>query len=160
MTTGPGDDQVTVYAAQANHTFHITTGSGADTVVLDGDPGLNGGNSFSVSLGAGDDTAQIAGTRLAASQTLNLDGGDDPDSLLYDVASHPIEPAAPALSDGSITIQDAAFVTVNYVSFEMLPGFVGPTRSSGGAYTIDQGQSLALHGSATAATNTQILAIA
>src|SRR5262249_14310634 len=90
---------------------------------------------------------------------VSLDGGPDFDALLYNAAGHPITPSTPTFPDGSLALVGLSRATVNYTNFETIPGFVGPTASAGGAYTINEGQYLTLNGSATAATNTQLLGI-
>ncbi|MFO0928937.1 MAG: PKD domain-containing protein [Gemmataceae bacterium] len=159
VATGSGDDLVSVHAAQPGHAFTIATGAGADTFVLTG-TGANGGSSVQVDLGANDDSAQVTALDLSPTLTLHINGGDGTDTLRYDAAGNPTNPGTPATPDGSLTLQTVSVATVSYQSIEGIPGFVGATTSAGGAYTIDQGQGLALNGSATAATNTQIVAIA
>ncbi|WP_193789042.1 PKD domain-containing protein [Zavarzinella formosa] len=159
VLTSTGNDQVSVYAAQPNHVFSIDTGAGADTVLLDGDASQNTGDTFTVQLGAGNDTAQVTGADLSATQTINIDAGADNDTLVYNSANNPISPAAPTLPNGNVTIQGTPAATINFQNLENLPGFAAPTFDIGGAYVISQGQSLTLHGMATAATNTQILSI-
>src|SRR5262249_17288659 len=49
VITGTGSDQVSIYAGQPNHTFNVSTGSGpatADLVVLDGNPNVDGNDTF------------------------------------------------------------------------------------------------------------------
>src|SRR5262249_24339233 len=104
VNTGTGSDQVSVYAGQPNHTINTNTGGGADLVTLDGDPARNGGDAFTVVLGDGNDTAQVAGADLASSDTVHLDGGNHFDTLLYDAAGRPITPGAPTLPDGSLAL--------------------------------------------------------
>ncbi len=159
VTTGTGPDNVTVFAGRPNDTYNINTGDGADFVKLSGDLANDANVHFTVNLGNGDDTAQIAGTSLASSDVVNIFGGVDNDTLLYDAGGNPITPGTPITPDGSITTSGISKATINYTGIESIPGFVAGTASAGGPYTITEGGALSLSGSASAATGTTLTSV-
>jgi hypothetical protein len=166
--TGVGTDKVTLYAAQADHTFNVNTGDASDLFVLAGDVTKNFRNTFRVELGTGDDVARVTSTNLETSQDILLDGGPDFDRLDYLLEGNEfvardadnVLVTDPVFPNGSITLAPETIVgTVNYRNFEGgFDGLSGP-ESDPGVYTINQGESVTLLGVATAATNSQILAI-
>ena len=165
VTTGTGVNQVSVYADQRHHTYNITMADSTqagDFLVLDGNPANDANDTFTATLG-GNDTAQVNGGDLPASDAVNIDGGPGFNTLLYNAlyngTAEPINPATPLTPNGTITLVGPSVATVVYEHFDSVPGFVGPTTSAGGTYTITEGNSLTLNGSATAATNTQLLGI-
>ena len=128
----------------------------------------DGNDSFTVALGSGPDIAEVAGADLAPSDSVYLDGGPGTDTLLYNPAGNPISAydvygdllSVPDPSNGSITLESGAAAMVSYRNFEGVPGFTGLAYSAGIPQTINEGQSVTLNGSATAATNSQILSLA
>ena len=118
-----------------NHTFGISTGAGADFVVLDGDPTRDGNDTFTVALGDGNDVAQVAGANLDSTDSVNLDGGKYFDSLLYDSAGHALTPSTPTFPGGRVALVGLTRATVNYTNFEVLPpdphGFDGDNDGIG-----------------------------
>jgi hypothetical protein len=154
VNTGDGPNEVLIFADPANHTFNINTGDGANYVSLDGDATKNANNNFNVTLGNGNNTVQVAGDNLAASDGVNLIGGSGFNTLLYDADGQTITATLP---DGTVALPGLA--PVNYTNFGSVPDFVPPTDSAGGPYSTTEGKSLTLNGSATAATNTQLLGI-
>ena len=165
VNTGTGTDQASVYAGQSNHTYNVNlgqstgnTGTG-DVLVLDGNPTNDAHDTFTGVLGGANDTAQVAGADLFSSDTVHLDGGPGVNTLLYNSAGNPINPSTLLTPNGTVTLVSPTVATVVYKNFQSIPGFVGPTANGGGSYTITEGSSLTLSGSATAATGAQLLGI-
>jgi hypothetical protein len=127
VQTGSGSDKVNVFADPPNHTFIINTGGGDDVVFIDGDPNQNAHNIFIVNLGDGNDIAQINGADLASSDTLNVDGGDGFNTLLSNLLAH-----------------------ATTSNFQVTGDLAVPTISTGGPYTINEGDPLQLNGLVTA----------
>ena len=79
VDAGSGADEVSIYAGQANHIYHVNTGLGTDddpsSVTLDGSPASDGSDYFGVNTGSGNDTITVAGTDLAPSDTVSVNGG-------------------------------------------------------------------------------------
>ena len=87
------------------------------------------------------------------SSTVFADGGSGSspppdvytDTLLFDLGGNPSDPATPAIPDGSIKVHGSSFGTLNYLSYEAVPGFNLPTATAKNA-TIKEGQTLNLAG--------------
>ena len=155
---GVGNDNVTVRSATGGH-LTINAGAGDDFVQLEN---ALAGDVINVNGGAGDDTFLVASGALSASATVTIDGGAPAvapgDTLLFDSTGLPINPDSPTLPNGTIQISGSGHGKVTYTNIESIPGYVGAKVDAGGPYTVSLGQPLTLSGSATAATDSTILA--
>ena len=141
----------------------VNTGAGADFVNL-----LNTlpGDNVAINEGTGSDTLQVSGTNISPRSSGFADGGSGSgppadvytDALLYDLAGNPSLPATPAIPNGSIKALSSLFGTLDYVSYEAIPGFT-PATATAGDYEINEGQSATLHGSVTPAPNSTVQSV-
>jgi hypothetical protein len=168
VTTGSGQDSITVDATQTNLTLTVNGGAGKDDVELDKAASRD---TITINLGSDDSTALIEGTALALRSTVTVNGATTGNATLlfdakgnpinaYETDGTPIPSNQPALPDGEIQAITGTNARLRYSNITYLPGYVGAVVSastSGSAYTIAEGDSLTLSGSATPATNTTIV---
>ncbi|WP_406694298.1 PKD domain-containing protein [Singulisphaera sp. Ch08] len=120
---GNDDDRISVYA----------TGTGAVTT-------LNGG--------AGSDQILVDGARLGSQVTVNGDAPNTGDTLTFDAHGQTSSPVAPQPSAGTVKVAAVTY-GVTYATIEQINILGSPTAHAGGPYTLVEGGSLSLDGTAT-----------
>src|SRR5262249_48806075 len=90
VNSGAGADVVNFYAARPGDVTVLNDGDGADFVTLTGDRTKNGNADVTVNLGAGDDSAEVAGTQFIGSAKVKVNGDAGNDTLLFDAAGNAI----------------------------------------------------------------------
>ncbi len=124
----------------------VQTGGGNDYVSL---LNTSSGDNVGIDEGTGDDTLEVTGDALNLNSSVFADGGSGAtpdtyvDTLLFDLDNHASSPAVPAIPNGSLSIFGGAFATLNYLSYEAIPGFNEPTASAG-TYNIGEGSNVNL----------------
>ncbi len=173
VTTGTGQDQITANATNISTDLSLNGGGGNDYFELDG---TKNRDDITINMGTGNSTTLVEGTALALGSIVTVNGGSGYeqggggfDILLFDAKGNAINAfdsggtlipsGQPALPTGAIQTATGANARVRYSLISSIPGFAGAVVSastSGSAYTIAEGQSVTLSGSATPATNTTI----
>jgi len=165
VTTGSGPNQVTVHptAADAGATLVTNGGSGTDFVELDA---AAANDAITINLGSNLSTAQVEGTALDPTASVNVNGAGAATLLFdaqgraitaYDSAGNAIPSNQPQIPSGQIQVAGGSNAKVIYTDISSIPGFVGATASAGTYSPFLEGQGITLAGSATPPTNSTIL---
>ncbi len=177
LETQGGDDDVTLRNTAAGKTTTVnlggtaldndrldllSTGTGATTVIngSNGDDAVNvyatgSGSTTTVNAGLGDDTIYVDGARLGAQ--VNVSGGNHwtGDTLCFDAhggATNPTTPAGNTASSPTLAVNIVGkSFGVTYQGIENVVLCNGPLADAGGPYTLAEGGSLTLNGSASSA---------
>ncbi len=165
VTTGSGPNQVTVHpgSTDTGATLVYDGGSGNDFVELDA---AAAHDAITINLGSNFSTAQVEGTALDQTASVNVNGAGFAALLFdsqgqpitaYDASGNTIASNQPATPNGQIQVATGSSARVIYTGISSIPGFVGATASAGTYPPFPEGQGITLSGSATPPTNSSIL---
>ncbi len=155
VTTGTGNNNITARSATGGK-LTVDAGDGTNFIQLEN---ALAGDVIKLFGDAGNDTFVIAGGALNPSASVTVNGGGGTNTMLFDSTGKPIIAGTnglPTIPNGTIQI-GGNYGEVVYNNIQDIPGYAGATVNAGGSYTIAEGHSLALSGSATPATNSTIL---
>ncbi|WP_422923846.1 PKD domain-containing protein [Singulisphaera sp. PoT] len=145
VNLGNDGDTLDLLSTGDNSTTTVNGGDGGDTIRL-----YANGTGASTTLNGGDGADQILvdGARLRSQVTVNGDAPNAGDTLTFDAHGQTTDPGAPQPNAGSVKISAADF-GVTYATIEQINILGSPTADAGGSYTIAEGGSLKLDGSAS-----------
>ena len=155
VTSGTGNNNITARSATGGM---LTVNAGTGTNFIQLENALAGDTIKLNGSAPGNDTFLVAGGELNPAASVNVNGGGGTNTLLFDSTGKPIIAGSnglPTIPSGTIQI-GGNYGKVVYSNIQDIPGYVGATVDAGGPYTIAEGRSLVLSGSATPATESTI----